>query len=521
MFWETKERRPDRNADIKILVDLMHDNVKYLCFNLVLSKYLELRNNGTLVGVCKNWTTAFNNYKFEVNSGLAQAFGASKVINFDGVEADVFLPEDATTLSEIKKYASGSHEFSLRDYIFNNKSHSLEAYHLLRIAYDHYLRNNLFAEAPSVSESFIDTLKCCARFRRLAKSIVVREGIEIAVLGHIEYSPYYFIAEQVIKEGGTVFFHWPLVFGSVRILRDMKSLNMAKDIYFSQWYKDKYLTSLNRFDHTFSEYVSSLAKKVSFSRNYSEFEEYHVPMSRIEFFQSCGISRVRPHTIVLMSHALSDAVHANGPMLFYDFGSWLRETVEYFANDVDVNILIKVHPKDSTYDSSGFIAKLCEEFEGIENFGLVSRYINNREVAKHCDVASTVNGTPGFELQAQGMPTVIAGESRYSGLGICNNPNSKQEYFQELKKVAIDRESDKEKMRLAAQFAFFENVVSSVKSPLVPNVTSSSLNDLGWAQYSSVLHGFYIEEDPLWQAIGNYYNFKAPVLTNPAFLLSG
>ncbi|MFC1961684.1 hypothetical protein ACFLWN_01355, partial [Chloroflexota bacterium] len=77
-----------------------------------------------------------------------------------------------------------------------------------------------------------------------------------------------------------------------------------------------------------------------------EFNPYHASrktLSREELVRALDIEPDKP-IAVIMSHALTDAVHLGNWMLFNDYLTWLRETLSFARDNPSVNWLVKSHP---------------------------------------------------------------------------------------------------------------------------------------------------------------------------------
>jgi hypothetical protein len=516
-FWASKV---EVNSEWSVFVDSMHDNMDYIFFNYHIAKILQSMHGCRLVSASKNWDTPLIKYSSAVNEQIAYGFGAEKFFNLDSL-GETKNQKFMLLLEEFEKSFVESN-MTLRSWIFDNEdNYILEHKQLLRIAYDHHLRSTLKPTEEEFSSEFSQCLLSCLAFSHLARKLVSSESVKVAVLGHVEYSPYYFIAEEVIKNGGTVLFHWPLVFGSVRIFRKLEDLYTLKSADFQNEYKSDYLTKLSSIDSAIKEYSHGLVDRLTKSRDYGNFNQYREELTREQFFNAASVSKPRDKTIILLSHALTDAVHGNGEMLFDDFAVWIDETIEYFKEHEQFNILVKVHPKDVTYVKDSWIAKLGTKYGDVSNFGIVSKHINNREVAKFCDVVSTVQGTPGYELPLIGIKTVIAGEARYSRLGICPHCNSKNEYFQELESACNSPNLEGTIVQNAVNFAFYENVYTKLSTNFIPNIAQFKVDTPSWKVLSSNFSNNLLTLDPVYVALSRVDLFdcnQPSFLKNPLFI---
>lgn len=510
-----------RETEGNILVDLIHDNVKYLFLNLNLAKYIQCNIGGELHGITGDWPTVFNDYNSRLCLDLSAAFGLKDLLNVNSVKLDV---EDLNRSLKTRLLKTiDEQRLSLAKLLFTDndqieKEFSSEEIELLQVNYDFTLRDNLL---PTITEKDLDTFFECLsksiRFKITAEKLAAVKNIRVAVLGHIEYPQYYFFAKAVLSRGGKVYFHWPLVFGTIKVLESLDCLKSAKNSKFIDHYKSEYLAFLEENKQDVETFSHALAENLSVSRGYDREKSSLTDLNRKSFLRSCGITSAFDNTIVLFSHANSDAVHSNGAMLFGDFSEWLEESVEFFTQH-EVNVLVKVHPKHLTYDITDFISLMREKFKGVGNFGIVSHHINNSVLAEYADCFVTVNGSPGLEMAAVGASVVLAGESRYSGLGIAFEPTSPNEYFDIVLNVALQKLSLGESKQNALNFLYFESVYSVVRSFSVPDMITFDPNCNIWEQLSQQIGFKRHEYDELYFALCDQLRHGAVQLNSLQYL---
>ena len=512
----------EQNGSGNILVDLIHDNIKYLFFNLNLAKYLQCNLGGDIHGVTGNWPTVLNDYDTDVCLDLSGAFGLKDLLKINSAQLNVTRVVNSfrDRLSPIVARS----QCSLAELLFIHYRALLNVFsedevELLQINYDYTLRDNLL---PTIREDDIECYYECLvksiRFKSVAEKFVENKNIKFAVLGHIEYPQYYFFAKAVIAAGGKVYFHWPLVFGTVRVLDSLNCLKNSKNSKFIDHFRNEYLTFLKNNKQDVDSFSSALESNLALSRGYDAEKSSLTNLNKKAFFRSCGVLSDFDHTVVLFSHAHSDAVHSNGKMLFADFAEWLIESIGFFIQQ-EINVLVKVHPKHLTYDITDLISELRQRFADVSNFGIVSHHISNTVLASYADCFVTVNGSPGLEMAAFGENVVLAGNSRYSGLGIAFEPATCEEYFKIVLDVCHKRQSLPHSRQNALNFLYFESVYSVVDSFSVPDMVTFSADNPIWERLSRQIGFIRHEYDELFVALSLQLKSRKVQFTNPRYLM--
>lgn len=166
--------------------------------------------------------------------------------------------------------------------------------------------------------------------------------------------------------------------------------------------------------------------------------------------EKLGINNDNP-IVFVFAHIFADTPQGSSDkMLFVDYYQWLKETIKYIKNIDDVNWVIKPHPSSKAYGEEGAIAELvhkcCKPTSSVflcpDDFSTVS-------VLDCAKAIVTVQGTVGLEYSCVGIPVVICGSAFYSGFGFTYEPNTKQEYFKQLKNIKDIKSLSENQMKSA------------------------------------------------------------------------
>ncbi len=503
-FWDAHV--PPSSGGGTILVDLMHDNQWYLRWNLLTAKYLQMIHGGSIWGLLHHWQTPLLEYDPNINRDLAVSFGVDRVLDLDerrrALEASPG-PQEQRKMAAFEAQLSqleGLEHTALRQALLALAPDGDPDFGWL--AYDTHLRSKRMATVHRWDESsqaaFIDLYWWKLLCQRMADT----QRFSRCVVGHIEYAPYAFFAQAAIEAGGEAYFLWPLVPGTLRVFRDRESLRLNRDANFVDFYESQIASKIavdapqvQRFWQGFrSRFAATRAYQRDNQRSSAQFD-------RATFLGSLGLDPNK-RSVCLLSQALSDAVHANGPMIFDDFGDWIVRSVDHAAMSGNFNLMVKIHPRDRVYSRDGFVADLVRQYDHAPNISILTRTVENAEIIAHCDAVSTVHGTPGYEFTMMGAHSILAGAARYSGLGVCAEPATRDDYFEALGRVSPTAGEREDAQRKALVFAFAEFCVMRAPTLFVRrDKVRVKASDRFWREEALVVSTTTIEDDPFYHCV--------------------
>ena len=161
-------------------------------------------------------------------------------------------------------------------------------------------------------------------------------------------------------------------------------------------------------------------------------------LNKIQLLKKINLSEKNFKKIVLVApHCFSDSPHGDGKIIFTDFYSHFKETLEFISKSKELNSilwLIKPHPASASYDEVGIAEKLTQQF-ATRNIQLCPNKINTKDLLNICDHVITVRGSIGLESACEGKKSIIAGYAAYSDLGFTSDSKNKNEYFNHIKNI--------------------------------------------------------------------------------------
>ena len=508
-FWYDNAGYP-RNGSDRLYVDLAHDNPAYLLTNLWIAKYIQRLRGGKLVGLAKGWVELCPHYDLDRLRELADSFHLDEVIDLDSgtdesgeITRRFVTTVEGLTGGDLRKAVLGFDRDEDQD--------------LGGIRYDTWLRQEFISTFDRCDPGLIECAQRVFRTRR-AIARAMQEGRTIgAVVGHYHYSPYSFIALEAARQKAPVYFQWPLVAVSIRKLATMADVRSGRPAEFLTAYQEQFGMRVD------AEQLERWKRRM-----------FDIQRGTREFFRAmAGTPSLQSRSSFLMEHrldpkrpvvcfyipALCAAPHSFGSIPYDDYADWLQRSLEIAAATPAVNFLVKRHPQDGVYDKVHFVSHLEKIYASADNIRFLESDISAEQMLHICDLVALVNGTPGYEMAARGVPTVTAGPSRYSGLGFAREARDLEAY-RELLTQAGDQHLNDEEQRRALLFTYFELAAGRSQSLFIPRMRTAGSVEF-WNEAELNLRSRYVEEDPLFRNMKYMLDHNLPFLLNRDLLESG
>lgn len=204
--------------------------------------------------------------------------------------------------------------------------------------------------------------------------------------------------------------------------------------------------------------ISYLESRESGARDWQQFNENANP-SLDAAIKEIGIDFSKP-TIGLLPNVVWDAQLHYKSNSFKNLIEWTIQTIEYFINRPDLQLLLRIHPAEiKRYSKSRQpLSKEIEEAYGKlpSNIFIVpaTSKISTYTIMDQCNAVLIYGTKTGVELTSRGIPVIVAGEAWIRNKGFTRDATSPEEYFKILDKLPLkNRMSDVEVTR-ARKFAY-------------------------------------------------------------------
>lgn len=172
-----------------------------------------------------------------------------------------------------------------------------------------------------------------------------------------------------------------------------------------------------------------------------------------------GLDPNKP-TIGLLTNVIWDAQISYPANAFSDQIEWLINSVEYFKNRPDLQLLIRVHPAElkSWIASRQFaIDEIKKAFAEIPKNVFVippESKLNTYQAMKNCNAVIVYGTVAGLELACMGIPVIVAGQAWVRNKGISIDVSNPNEYKTILDQLPFDSKLSQDKIDRALKYAY-------------------------------------------------------------------
>lgn len=187
---------------------------------------------------------------------------------------------------------------------------------------------------------------------------------------------------------------------------------------------------------------------------------HHKPTFDVEAIsKGTGIDFSKP-CIGLLTNVIWDAQLHYPANAFENMMEWIIDTIRYFKNRPDINLIIRVHPaelrgaipsRQSTVDEiERVFARIPSNVFVIPPSSDASTYT----LMSLCDSVLIYGTKTGVELTAAGIPVIVAGEAWIRGKGISKDVTSKSQYLTILDDLPLGARLERSLIERARKYAF-------------------------------------------------------------------
>ncbi len=314
-----------------------------------------------------------------------------------------------------------------------------------RAIYENYIRNSNTAYISNIDFKILYFLSESYYLINFTQNLIKNNKYKYAIISERQFIPSNIIFQVSLKLGVKVIsrISGPKKIG-VSICSSFKDKNKS-EIRLG----NKMFNSLKKNKVKYSHLGYSIVKKLldgkvmNFDRNISKnyFLNDKKKKKKIsDFFEITGLDKNKKNCFIFSHNLLDGNLFGKTRVIYYDYLTWLRETLNYInkLNNNNINWIIKEHPSDY-----GFIkmqTNTLNEFNKIitsKNIKFFPKNIKNSIIREIADCVVTLGGSVGMEYPCFGIPSINSAGIFYSGYGFTNDFNNKKEYFNYLKNIEL------------------------------------------------------------------------------------
>jgi hypothetical protein len=178
-----------------------------------------------------------------------------------------------------------------------------------------------------------------------------------------------------------------------------------------------------------------------------------------KFAREMGLDPAKP-TIGMLTSVMWDAQLHYRANAFPNMLSWAIQTIEYFKQRSDLQLLIRVHPAEirGTMPSrQPILAEIKKVFPVLPaNVFAVppESPVSTYAAMMQCSAVIIYATKTGVELTSMGIPVIVGGEAWIRNKGLTLDASSPEEYFRILDRLPLVPHADPERMARACKYAY-------------------------------------------------------------------
>ncbi|MBR8826711.1 MAG: capsule biosynthesis protein [Gomphosphaeria aponina SAG 52.96 = DSM 107014] len=164
--------------------------------------------------------------------------------------------------------------------------------------------------------------------------------------------------------------------------------------------------------------------------------------------------------IGMLTNVMWDAQLHYRANAFPNMLTWVLETIKYFAQRPELQLLIRIHPAEirgtlpSRQPLLPEIMKVWKELPPNVFIIPPDSNVSTYAAMQECDSVIIYGTKTGVELTSMGIPVIVGGEAWIRGKGITIDPVSPAEYFQCLDKLPLKIKLAGEELKRARKYAY-------------------------------------------------------------------
>jgi hypothetical protein len=289
---------------------------------------------------------------------------------------------------------------------------------------------------------------------RAAQALLRREKYDVAVFHHGIYVPQGLLGEVCRAEGVRVV-NWNPGYRSRTFIfsHDNTYHHTLMDEPTSTWESEGWDETRE------AQVLDYLESRWSGTRDWIYF--HREPQHDVEEIErEVGIDFSARPTIGLLTNVMWDAQLHYPANAFPSMHAWIVETVRWFAEHPELQLLIRVHPAEITGwlpSRQQVVNEINREFPELpENVFIVGpgSQVSTYAAMLECDSVIIFGTKTGVELTSLGVPVIVAGEAWIRGKGVTRDVTSRASYAEILSTLPIKDRMSEAQTRRARQYAY-------------------------------------------------------------------
>jgi len=139
--------------------------------------------------------------------------------------------------------------------------------------------------------------------------------------------------------------------------------------------------------------------------------------------------------VLLATNVLGDSLTLGRNLFAASMAEWITRTVQYFATETDVQLVVRVHPGERLTHGLSMVDVINTALPALPaHIHIVKplEKVNTYDLMEIANLGLVYTTTTGMEMSMNGIPVVACGETHYRKRGFTFDPGSWDEYFEIL-----------------------------------------------------------------------------------------
>ncbi len=168
---------------------------------------------------------------------------------------------------------------------------------------------------------------------------------------------------------------------------------------------------------------------------------------------------------LLATNVLGDSLTLGRQRITQTMAEMIVKTIGYFVHHPEIQLVVRVHPGELKTHGTSMIDVINQAYPELpENIHIIrpEDKTNTYDLMEIADFGLVYTTTVGMEMAMSGLPVIVTGKTHYAGKGFTLDPQTWQEYEQQLEQVSQNPAAARltpeqvEKAWLYAYLFFFE-----------------------------------------------------------------
>lgn len=172
--------------------------------------------------------------------------------------------------------------------------------------------------------------------------------------------------------------------------------------------------------------------------------------------------------VLLPANVIGDSLTLGRQVFSVSMTDWLENTIQYFANRPDIQLIVRIHPGERYLDgpSVGDVAHRAIAHTGVDLITSETNHIrliaaddpiNTYDLIDIADLGLVYTTTVGMEMTMSGVPVMVGGQTHYRGKGFTLDPHDWDSFYRMLDQVLQDPQAyrlEREQVEQAWNYAY-------------------------------------------------------------------